>query len=59
MLYILQCGLVDYHSHYYRETTAQIAVCWEACTRQAAWHAEENGAEAIRTIMRAAANAAD
>src|SRR5277367_2165542 len=27
MLYILQCGLIDYHSHYYRETIGQIAVC--------------------------------
>ncbi len=27
MLYILQCGLVDYHSHYYPETLAQIATC--------------------------------
>jgi glycosyltransferase involved in cell wall biosynthesis len=27
MLYILQCGLVDYHSHYYRETLGQIAAC--------------------------------
>jgi len=27
MLHILQCGLVDYHSHYYRETLGQIAIC--------------------------------
>ncbi len=27
MLYVLQCGLVDYHSHYYQETLGQIAAC--------------------------------
>ena len=30
----------------------------QAQARQASWHAEENGAEAIRTIMREAADAA-
>ncbi|HEX4504106.1 MAG TPA: glycosyltransferase [Alphaproteobacteria bacterium] len=27
MFHILQCGLADYHSHYYTETLAEIAAC--------------------------------